>query len=55
MRAHFALAVAFLAQAAAAVPLGEVVLQSVAQPSFHVRHCMFVAYAVTGYPGDAQD
>jgi hypothetical protein len=55
MRAHFALAVAFLAQATAAVPLGQFLIQSVAQPTFHVRHCNFVAYAIVGYPGDGQD
>ncbi len=55
MRAKFALALSFLVQATAAVPLGEVLIQSVAQPSFHIRHCSFVAYAVAGYPGDGQD
>jgi hypothetical protein len=55
MRAQIALAVAFLAQAAAVVPLGQFLIQSVAQPTFHVRHCNFVAYAIVGYPGDGQD
>ena len=40
---------------AAAVPLGQFMLQSVAVPALHVRHCNFQAYAVSGYPGDGQD
>lgn len=49
------LALALAATATAGVPTGNGMLQLYSNPNLHVRHCMFQAFAVAGYPGDQQD